>query len=93
MIDWEALARAPDPAALRVEVQRTVARVRASVIDLRRLLDWAETRPVVDTTRMAVVGFSESTLQVAAVIASDARLAAAVLVMGGAHPHQIFAIC
>ena len=93
VIDWEALARAPDPAALRVEVQRTVARVRASVIDLRRLLDWAETRPVVDTTRMAMVGFSESTLQVAAVMASDARLAAAVLVMGGAHPHQIVATC
>lgn len=93
VIDWDALARAPDPTAFRVEVQRMVERLRASVIDLRRLLDWAETRPFVDTTRMAMVGFSESTLQVAAVMASDARLAAAVLVMGGAHPHQIFASC
>jgi dienelactone hydrolase len=93
VIDWDALARAPDPAAFRGEVQRMVARVRTSVIDLRRLLDWAETRPAVDPTRLALVGFSVSALQVAAVMASDARLAAAVLVMGGAHPHQILATC
>jgi dienelactone hydrolase len=93
LIDWEALARAPDPAAFRAEVQRMVARMRASVIDLRRLLDWAETRPAVDPTRIAMIGFSASTLQVAEVMASDARLAAAILVMGGAHPEQIFATC
>jgi dienelactone hydrolase len=93
VVNWDALGRARDPAGFRVEVQRMVERMRASAIDLRRLLDWAETRPLVDTARMAMVGFSESTLQVTAVMASDARLAAAVLVMGGAHPHQIFATC
>jgi dienelactone hydrolase len=93
VIDWEALARAPDPAAFRVELHRMVERVRTTVIDLRRLLDWLETRPAVDMTRIAMVGFSESTLQVAGIMASDARLSAAVLVMGGAHPHQIFATC
>jgi dienelactone hydrolase len=93
VIDWDALARAPDPTAFRVELKRMVERVRTSVIDLRRLLDWAETSPFVDMSRIAMVGFSESTLQVAAVMASDMRLASAVLVMGGAHPHQIFATC
>jgi dienelactone hydrolase len=93
VIDWDALARAPDPAAFRAALQRMVERVRTSVIDLRRLLDWVETRPTVDVARIAMVGFSESTLQVAGIMASDARLAAAVLVMGGAHPHQVFATC
>ena len=93
VIDWTALAEAPDPAAFRVEVQHMVERVRTSVIDLRRLLDWAETRPLIDATRIAMVGFSQSTLQVEAVMASDVRLAAAVLVMGVAHPHRIVATC
>jgi len=93
VIDWNALAEAPDPSAFRVEVERMVERVRTSVIDLRRVLDWAETRPFVDATRIAMVGFSQSTLQVEAVMASDVRLAAAVLVMGVAHPHRIFATC
>jgi dienelactone hydrolase len=93
VVDWDALAGARSPAAFRVEIQRMVERLRATGIDLRRLLDWVETRPLVDTSRIAMVGFSESTLQAAAVMASDPRLAAAVLVMGGAHPHQILATC
>ncbi len=91
--DWDALGRAREPSEFRAEVARTVERVRASAIDLRRLLDWAQTRPSIDTSRIAMVGFSESTLQAAAVMASDTRLAAAVLVLGGAHPHEIFATC
>jgi dienelactone hydrolase len=93
VVEWGALGRAPTPAAFRDELGRMVERVRSTVIDVRRLLDWAAARPAVDPTRIAVVGFSESTLQAAGLMASDPRLAAAVLVMGGAHPHEILAAC
>jgi dienelactone hydrolase len=93
VIDWDRLGRAADPDAFRLELRRMVERVRTTIVDLRRLLDWAEARPAVDTGRIGLVGFSESTLQVAGLMASEARLAAAVLVMGGAHPHQMLATC
>src|SRR5262249_50445464 len=63
MIDWGALGRAPDPEAFRSTFREMVERMRASIVDLRRLLDWAAGRPPVDGTRVALVGFSESTLQ------------------------------
>jgi dienelactone hydrolase len=93
VIDWEAMAEAPTPAAFAAVVRRMVERIRTTVIDLRRLMDWAEGRPEVDARRIGLIGFSESTLQVAGVIAGDPRPAAAVLVMGGAHPHEVLATC
>ena len=70
-----------------------VERVRTAIVDVRRLLDWAEARPAVDGDRIGVIGFSESALQVTGLMASDPRLASAVVVMGGAHPHEILATC
>ncbi|HEY7139438.1 MAG TPA: hypothetical protein VIE44_05040 [Methylomirabilota bacterium] len=93
MMDWGVLSRALDVEAFRSAFRQMVRRVESSVVDLRRLLDWAETRPAVDARRIAVVGFSESTLQAAGLMASDPRLAAAVVVMGGASPHEILATC
>jgi dienelactone hydrolase len=66
-----------------------IERIRTGIIDLRRLLDWAETRRGVAAGSVAVIGFSESTFQVAGLMASDPRVAAAVFLMGGAHPHEI----
>lgn len=93
IIDWAALMDAPTVPAFVGAMRRTVERVRASVIDLRRVLDWAERRPDIDVRRAALVGFSESTIQVAGVMASDPRLAAAVLVMGGARPQAVLGTC
>jgi dienelactone hydrolase len=93
VIDWDALTAARDPAAFLSQLARMVERVRATIVDLRRLLDWAEGRPGVDARQVAMVGFSESALQVAGIMASDARLAAAILVMGGAHPNEVLATC
>ncbi|HSE94338.1 MAG TPA: hypothetical protein VLD61_00510 [Methylomirabilota bacterium] len=93
VMDWEALAAAPDPAAFAAVMRRMVQRTRVTIIDLRRVLDWAESRPEIDPRRIGIIGFSESNLQVAGVLASDDRLEAAVLVMGGAHPHAILATC
>lgn len=93
MVDWGILGRAPDAEAFQSAFRQMVKRMQDSVVDLRRLLDWAESRPTVDGNRVGLVGFSESTLQVAGLMASDPRLAAAALVMGGAHPHEILSAC
>lgn len=93
VLDWGAMAEAPDPGAFAAVMRRMVQRTRVTVIDLRRVLDWAESRPEIDSRRVGIIGFSESNLQVAGLLASDDRLAAAVLVMGGAHPHAILATC
>ena len=93
VMDWSALGNAPTPAAFQAEFRRMVERVRATVVDLRRLLDWAETRPAVAPQRVALIGFSESVLQVGGAMASDPRVAAAILFMGGARPHEVLANC
>lgn len=93
VMDWGALGQAPTPVAFQAEFRRMVARVRATVVDLRRLLDWAEARPAVAAQRVGLIGFSESSVQVTGAMASDPRVAAAVLLMGGAHLHEIFAAC
>jgi dienelactone hydrolase len=93
VIDWEAMGAAPTPASFAMVVRRMVERVRTTVIDLRRLMDWAEGRPEIDAGRIGLIGFSESAMQVTGVMASDARPAAAVSVMGGARFHEVIATC
>ena len=93
VLDWAAMAEARNPGAFADVMRRMVQRARVTVIDLRRVLDWAESRPEIDSRRIGIIGFSESNLQVAGLLASDDRVAAAVLVMGGAHPHAILATC
>jgi dienelactone hydrolase len=93
VIDWEAMGEAPTPDSFAAIVGRMIERVRTSIIDLRRLMDWAEGRPEVDPRRIGLIGFSESTMQVTGVLASDPRPAAAVVVMGGARFHEVMATC
>lgn len=93
VMDWDAMAEAPTPDAFAAVMRLMVDRVRTTIIDTRRLMDWAEARPEIDARRIGLIGFSESTWQVAGVMASDPRLAAAVLVMGGAQPHEVIAAC
>ena len=68
-------------------------RYRSAVVDLRHLLDWAETQPNIDPSRIAMVGFSMSALVTATVMGNDPRVAAGVLMMGGADFADIFSTC
>lgn len=68
-------------------------RYRAAVVDMRRLLDWAENQPNIDASRIAMVGFSMSALVTATVMGNDSRISAAVMMMGAANFADIFATC
>jgi len=68
-------------------------RYRSAVVDLRLLLDWAETQPGIDESRIAMVGFSMSALVTATVMGNDPRVSAAVLMMAAADFADIFTVC
>jgi hypothetical protein len=68
-------------------------RYRAAVVDMRRLVDWASTRPEIDAERIAFVGFSMSALVTATLIANEPRVKSAVLMMGAARFADVFATC
>lgn len=93
LYDWRAMAAAESEAELLEEVERTVVRVKSTVIDIRRLLDWSEGRPEVDPERIGIVGFSFSSILANLIMAIDERIAAGVFFMGGGHVHKIFAYC
>jgi hypothetical protein len=68
-------------------------RYRSSVVDMRRLMDWAGTQPQIDASRIGIVGFSMSALVTATILGNDSRPRAAVLMMGAANYADIFATC
>jgi len=93
LYDWRALADSESEEELLDEVERTVQRVRNTVVDVRRLVDWTEGRPEIDPERIGIVGFSFSSILANLTMALDERIAAGVFFMGGGHIHRIFAHC
>jgi dienelactone hydrolase len=93
LFDWPAMAEARTPEAFWAGFDRSVEAFRTVAVDVRRLLDWAETRPRVDSRRIGLVGFSIGAFVGSVVVGADERVAAAVLVMGGGHLHDVFATC
>ncbi len=68
-------------------------RMHTTVIDIRRLIDWAVDQEEVDPERIAVVGFSMSAVSASLALVADSRFAAAVLVMGAADPTTAITAC
>lgn len=73
----------PDSGRLRETLAQGVA-------DVRRALDWAETRPEIDPRRFAVAGTSLGSLVAAACFAVDDRIQAGAFVLGGADFAHVF---
>lgn len=93
LFDWFEIADAETPEQFHSMVTEAAARFRAVAIDIRRLIDWAETRPEIDTSRIGLIGFSMSALVGANVAGTDARVNTAVYVLGGARPGDMMAEC
>ncbi len=93
LTDWWALKYAPDEESFMDLWQTTAQAEHNTIVDIRRTIDWALARPEIDPDRIAVIGFSRGAMMAAVAAANDTRLAAAVLVMGGAHPHKALATC
>jgi dienelactone hydrolase len=93
LFDWDALGASTDPDAFRAGAAQMSERMHVTVIDVRRLIDWASRQPEVDPKRIGIVGFSMSAVAGGLLVGADDRVGAAVLIMGGAHLHDIIAAC
>ncbi|AQA17185.1 hypothetical protein BST95_02090 [Halioglobus japonicus] len=93
LFDWFHIADIQDEAEFRREVDAAAGRFRAVAIDVRRLIDWAASRPEIDTNRIGIIGFSMSALVGANVAGNDSRVSTAVYVLGGARPGDMMAEC
>ncbi|MEM7354178.1 MAG: hypothetical protein AAF657_25465 [Acidobacteriota bacterium] len=93
LFDWDGMGASRDEAELQASVEETTRRFQNTVMDIRRLITWAESHGDVDAGRIGLVGFSMGALVGSLVMGQDERLAAGVFVMAGAHLHEIFASC
>jgi dienelactone hydrolase len=93
LIDWQALVGAADEAAYLDLWEQGAQREWVTITDIRRTIDWAETRADLDPERIGLVGFSHGAMVAGAVAAQEPRLAATALVMGGALAHQVLTRC
>lgn len=78
------LPRVPDVELLSGNSRQTVAAVRQAVLDNRRALDWLQTRPDIDPTRMGVVGISLGGILAPLIAGIDHRAKVLVTIVGGA---------
>ena len=93
LYDWPVLQAAQTEQAFKAGIALGTERVRNTVIDLRRIVDWTEKRDELDSSRIGLIGFSMGAVVSSIAAANEPRLSPAVLVMGGANPSQIFANC
>jgi hypothetical protein len=93
LFPWDGLSTTASLDEFLEMARNSAERYRTSVVDLRRLLDWAETRSDVDQSRIGIVGFSMSALVAATLMGNDARISSAVLMMGAAELGDVFASC
>jgi dienelactone hydrolase len=90
---WTELHVAADEHAFLAAWEGSAERERVWIRDLRRLIDWTEGRPEIDSTSIGLVGFSHSSLTSVVLAAHDQRIAAVVLAMGPARAHELIARC
>ena len=93
LLDWDAVGDTRTEAEFLKLLDQMIGRFVSTVIDIRRVVDWAETQTDVDPQRIALIGFSVGALVASVAMANEPRLAAGVLVMGGADPDDILAAC
>jgi dienelactone hydrolase len=93
LLDWDAVGDTRTEAEFLKLLDQLIGRFVSTVIDIRRVVDWAETQTDVDPQRIALIGFSMGALVASVAMANEPRLAAGILVMGGADPQDILAAC
>ena len=93
LFPWTGLSSTSNEEEFVTMAKASAERYRSAVVDMRLLLDWAEAQPNIDSSRIAMVGFSMSSLVTATVMGNDPRVSTAVLMMGAADFANIFATC
>jgi dienelactone hydrolase len=93
LADWPGLVAAADESEFLELWREAVERQRVTVVDVRRLIDWAEQRPEIDADRVALIGCSLGAVIAGTIATQEPRLAATVTIMGGSHLQLVVASC
>ena len=93
IMKWADLLVATDEESYLAAWEASAEREKVWITDMRRLVDWAEERPEIDSSRIGLIGFSHSAMTAVMLAAHDQRFAAVVVAMGGARAPEIIAHC
>jgi len=93
LIDWPRLGVVTDETTFTELWAEGAQNEINTLIDTRRLMDWAEDQPEIAADRVGLIGFSHGAMLAPTIAAQDSRITALVLVMGGAHPQRVIAQC
>ena len=93
LTDWPGLIAAADETEFLELGREAIERQRVTIVDVRRLIDWAEQRPEIEADRVALIGCSVGAIVAGTIATQEPRLAATVSVMGGSHQHLVVAYC
>jgi len=93
LFPWTGLSSTSSEAEFMTMAKASAERYRSAVVDMRLLLDWAGAQSNIDSSRIAMVGFSMSSLVTATVMGNDPRVSTAVMMMGAADFADVFATC
>jgi len=93
LANWPGIIAATDESEFLELWREAVERQRITIIDVRRLIDWAEQRPEIDADRVALIGCSLGAFVAGTIATQEPRLAATVTVMGGSHMQSVVANC
>jgi len=93
LANWPGIIDAADESEFLELWREAVDRQRVTIVDVRRLIDWAEQRPEIDADRVALIGCSLGAFVAGTLATQEPRLAATVAVMGGSHLNSVAAYC
>ena len=93
LANWPGIAAATEESEFLELWREAVDRQRVTIVDTRRLIDWAEQRPEIDADRVALIGCSLGAFVAGTIATQEPRLAATVTVMGGSHLNSVIATC
>ncbi len=93
LANWPGIVDAADESEFLELWREAVDRQRVTIVDTRRLIDWAEQRPEIEADRVALIGCSLGAFVAGTIATQEPRLAATVTVMGGSHLNTVIATC
>ena len=93
LANWLGIISATDESEFLELWREAVDRQRVTIVNTRRLIDWAEQRPEIDADRVALIGFSLGAFVAGTIATQEPRLSATVTVMGGSHLNSVMATC
>jgi len=93
LIDWPRLEVVTDEDEFMELWAEGIQQEINTLVDMRRLVDWAEDQQEIDSDHIGLVGFSHGAMFAPTLAAQEPRISATALVMGGAHPPRVIAQC